>query len=100
MDTTTTANPVTSSTRAALLILEHAERTGLPLPFNVQTTDWTGSVSFLFASLASLTEWAQWLDAPIGELDARDSVHHIVTGVALDQHIRCTYVATKRTAVA
>lgn len=90
----TTASPVVSTTRAALLILEHAERVDLPLPFNVQTTDHRDRVDLLFSSLAAVTEWSKWIDSPIGETTtAHGNVHHDCIGRALDHPIRCTYIA-------
>lgn len=94
MDTTTqTANPVTRNTRAALLILEHSERANLPMPFSVDARDWRDEVNLQFSSIAALTEWALWLDAPIGEHATHDSVHHRVRGHALDHPVRCVYIA-------
>lgn len=93
--TTRTASTVTSNTRAALLILEHAERTGLPLPYDVQTHDASPKVYLQFGSLAAVTEWAAWLDQPIGEYVTDTHVHHSVQGIALEQPIRCVYLAPK-----
>lgn len=93
MVTTTIANAVTSSTRAALLILEHAERTGLPMPWSVHTNDADQPVRLMFDSLPDLTEWALWLGQPIGEHTTDTHVHHGVQGDALDHPVRCHYLA-------
>lgn len=92
MPTTTTT--VTNRTHAAYLVIEHAELTGLPLPFSVRAADFDDRIDLQFASLAQLTEWAKWLDAPIGEHRVGDDIHHEILGSALDQPIRCNYVAT------
>jgi hypothetical protein len=95
--TTTTAAPAITDTRAALLILEHAERTGLPLPHGVQVAEYLGSVygasiDFMFASLADLTDWAQWMEVAIEETVREGCVILSATGDALDARVRCVVV--------
>lgn len=92
---TTTApapSPVVGRARAALLILEHAERLGLPMPFSVEATDHTQRVALMFRSVADLAEWALWLEVPVGEELHGESVHHIALGDALDQPVRLVRV--------
>lgn len=87
------ANYIVRRTRAALAILEHAERVGLPLPFDVDFTDYRDSISMIFHTLADLTDWALWLESPITEKAVGDNTHHVVEGTALDGVVRLTVVA-------
>lgn len=93
--TTTTAAPapVVGRARAALLVLEHAERTGLPMPFDVTVHDHNPAVSMLFRSVADLAQWALWIETQVVEHRAADgTIHHIATGHALDQAVRLVRV--------
>ena len=74
--TTTTAAPapVVGRARAALLVLEHAERTGLPMPFDVSVQDYSPAIGMLFRSVADLAEWALWLETQVVERRAADVV--------------------------
>ena len=67
--TTTTDSKVMSRTRAALLILEHAERIGLPLPFTHTVADYlspeNAPVTFGFDRLDQVADWALWMETTI-----------------------------------
>ena len=92
---TTTApapSPVIGRARAALLILEHAERLGLPMPFALDITDHTDRLGLMFRSVADVAEWALWLDVPVTEEIYPDNVHHVAVGDALDQPVRLVRV--------
>jgi hypothetical protein len=78
--------------RAALLILEHAQRLGLPMPFSVETTDHTLRITLMFRSVADLAQWALWLEVPVGEEQHPEFVHHIALADALDQPVRLVRV--------
>lgn len=93
--TTATTSPVVGRTRAALLILEHAQRIGLPMPFSIEATDHYPRVSMLFRSVADLAEWALWLEVPVGEEQGTEFVHHVALGTALDQPVRLVRSETK-----
>lgn len=88
---TTTApapSPVVGRARAALLILEHAERLGLPMPFSVDSTDYSPRLGMLFHSVADLAQWALWLEVPVGEEIHGDHIHHVALADALDEPVR------------
>lgn len=87
-NTTQTTSPVVGRTRAALLILEHAERIGLPIPFDVNVSLTLEPVAFLFRSLADLAQWALWVESPIVE----ESWANVAVGTALDQPVRLVHV--------
>lgn len=89
-------SPLLGRTRAALLILEHAERLDLPMPWSVEATDYQQRISLMFRSVAELAEWALWLEVPISEETYGQHVHHVALGEALDQPVRL--VRVERTA--
>lgn len=100
MNQTMTAAPpqtTVSEARAALTILEHAARIGLPLPFNATVTT-QGPPTFHFDNLAEVTDWAKWMEAQIESESFPDgSVHHRARGAALDHPIKVvtvTFAAT------
>jgi hypothetical protein len=95
MSTTQTApGAVTSTTRAAKLILEHADRIGLPAPFTITVAD--GAVSFGFDTLADLTDWALWMETQIDEHTLPSGqVQHRAEGVALEQPLTVWHITAK-----
>lgn len=82
-EASTSPRPTTSNTRAAVLIMEHAERIGLPEPQTVYTSPyWT---SFGVDNLEALTDWANWMEAPIRDyVDDGGNAHYNVDGLALE----------------
>lgn len=88
-------SPVIGRARAALLILEHAERLGLPMPFHVNLSDYS-EPSMLFGSLGDLAQWALWIGATVSEEPYQDQVHHTADGNALDQPVRLVRVERNR----
>lgn len=89
--TLTEAPTILSRSRAVQLILEHAERLDLPMPFDVTVTDHSDP-SLMFRSLGDLAQWALWIGAIVIEQPHGDRVHHVATGHALEQPIRLVRV--------
>lgn len=86
-DTAPALSPVIGRVRAVLLILEHAQRLDLPMPFHVNVTDYSAP-SMLFDSLGDLAQWTLWIGATVSEQPYQDQVHHVAEGDALDQPVR------------
>lgn len=95
-DTAPAPSPVIGRARASLLVLEHADRLGLPMPFSVEPTDYGPRVTLMFRSVADLAEWASWLEVPVGEELHGEHVHHVALGDALDQPVRLVRVERTR----
>ena len=78
-------------TRAILLIQEHAERIGLPLPHIVTLDDY--DVRIHVKTLADLTDWAKWMETTVtSEHYGADSVHYCCKGLALDHPLQVFYI--------
>ena len=82
-----TTNEVLRKTKAAAKIVEHAEHTGLPIPYSVEAND-LAAISLGFDTLAALTEWALWMESPVKEQPSEFGVSHHASGTALEEPIR------------
>lgn len=94
MTTTRTADAVIRNTRAALIVLDHAERVGLPLPMSVMTEGVDCiPTTFVFTNLEDLAEWSRWTEKPIASREhPSGTVTYDLTSVELDHEIRCMFV--------
>lgn len=94
--TSSTSTTATGNLRAALLIVEHAERIGLPAPCTINVGAY--STSFSVDTLEELTDWAAWLEEPIKDsVSAAGNAHYNVDGLALDHpiNVHLVVLATK-----
>jgi len=95
--TTATATTITQTTRSVLLILEHAERIGLPAPFTHTVANYadpdTAPVTFGFDRLDQVADWAKWMETTVtSEHYGADSVHYCCKGLALDHPLQVFYI--------
>lgn len=75
--------------RAVLLVLEHAEQIGLPLPFTHTVAEYsdpdTAPVSFGFDRLDQVTDWVLWMESTITTVTTLSGqIVHKARGNALD----------------
>lgn len=93
-----TNRPIVNRARAATLLLEHAERIDLPLPYSIEATDYTSELRLMLRNLADLTTWALAIETPIEEQVIGQKVHHTVDGRLLDQRIHLAVITTNHRA--
>lgn len=81
--------PTLSHTRAAALILDHAEAIGLPIPSTVSID--ARRLLFTFDTAAEIKDWAAWMEVTptAREMQAPYTTvtHHGATGLALEQQL-------------
>lgn len=99
MSRAATGATVTRDTRAAFLVLEHAERIGLPMPDSVLVADYLGAIygatiDLAFPTLADLTDWARWMEVTVEETPGAGCVLFSATGDALGAQVRCVAVTS------
>lgn len=93
----------TAMSQRQWLLLEHAQRIGLPEPDQAMVHGFSSDVWLRFTSLDDLTEWAKACESPIHQTDAPDgSYAHFHIGhkqrcELIDQSI-CAYVNVPRVA--
>jgi hypothetical protein len=73
--------------RAALAILEHAERLALPIPWDVDVSG--DEINFAFDSLAELAQWAQHMEVSVIEDTAGAYRHYNADGHLSDRKVHC-----------
>lgn len=94
---------ITDAAQALAGLLRAAEEGGLPLPFTAQAEEWAphrhpltdnahGGTTLQVHTLADLSDWATWLDAPIDDSAEvhEDNVHCHVFGMAGPVPVRVT----------
>jgi len=96
MTTETATNTVTSNARAAVRILEHAERIGLPMPFVIGANEY--DLSFQFEHFSELVDWAAWMEVEIASewSDKTQHHHHRAESTALGLTVACVTTETVR----
>lgn len=90
-----------TQTRAAALVLEHAQKIGLPEPWVVEVTPWAVEVCLRFKSIGDLAEWARYTETQIVENELPSGSLHFSIGetegphpTVIEQPIRALYVLT------
>lgn len=82
-----TSAPILRSAIGLAMVLQHAHDLGLPMPFDATAVRHSDRVSLGFDTLDEVTEWAGYLDAPIGQSEHEGRIHHRAEGQALEQPI-------------
>ena len=91
---------MSSLTKSAALVLEHAEFIGLPEPYNVEVHGADQPVWLAFESVAQVAEWASWLGVQISEREhpgpalIAGAITHEAIGHALDLPVKCWALTT------